>query len=332
MLDLSIIIPIYNTPGSALERCFASILELQDITFEVLLIDDGSGRETAEFCKEYAGSHENFMYIRKENGGVSSARNLGLSQARGTYITFVDSDDCLLAGAFIPDQFQSGADLIIFDAAVIQQGQCSTWKGLELPAGKVERADVLRRYINSHALNGPYGKLFKTQLIQNSELRFDESFVTAEDWLFGVSFALQAKEALYVPVSSYLYYRDAGTSLSRLRRFPDTMLENLIAMYHKKLEILEQEFSGAPDMEQLRTVASARAVENMVNCAADLYLFKLQTPERKARILEVCQQAKKYLAPNGSKKARMKAWLATNFWAGIYPLAHMRSAYLKQKK
>ena len=332
MKDLSIIIPVYNTPEKLLERCFASILQLQDISYEVLLIDDGSGEETAKFCKEFAEKHPEFIHFRKENGGVSSARNMGLSQAKGRYIAFVDADDCLLPEAYAPAQFAQDADLVVLDTDVEQNGQRVTWSGLEMRPGRVERTDVLRRYLTSFALNGPYAKLYKTALIRERELRFDERYVTAEDWLFGCSFTLLAQTILYVNTSSYLYYRDSGTSLSRLNRFPDIMLENLIGMYHKKLQILEEVFSLAPDLAQLRGVVSAAAVENMFNCAADLYLLKKLTPARKSRILEITRQARKYLSLSGWKKAYLKAQFLTHFWVGVYPLAHLRALYLKHKK
>ena len=332
MKELSIIIPVYNTPGSLLERCFASILELRDVSYEVLLIDDGSGAETAEFCKEFAKKHEEFLHFRKENGGVSSARNMGLSHAKGAYITFVDADDELLPDAFSPELFRTDADLVIFDTDVAEAGVCSTWKGLELPAGAVDRADVLRRYVSGHALNGPYAKLYKTALIQVNDLRFDEAYVTAEDWLFGCSFALQVQQVTYVPVSSYLYYRDGGNAYSRLNRYPDTMLANLVGTYEKKLQILEQEFSNAPDLTWLRSVAAAAVVENLFNSAADLYLLKKETPQRKEKILKTCRQAMQYLSFSGWKKAWLKALLLTRCWVGIYPVAHLRCMYLKRKK
>ena len=332
MKELSVIIPVYNTPIDMLERCFASVLKLRDISFEVLLIDDGSGGETAQFCKNFADKQASFRYIPKENGGVSSARNMGIAKAEGTYITFVDADDCLLPDAFSPAYFQADADLIIFDTAVEEKCRRAVWKGLEMPAGKVEKTDVLRRYVCGVALNGPYAKLYKTARIRSADLRFNENFVTAEDWLFGCSFALQAEKIRYVDTAAYLYYRDSGTSLSRLSRFPDTMLENHIAMYRKKLEILQDTFSDAPDAAQLRGAAAAAVVENMFNCAADLHLMKKLTPRRKENIRDICRQAKAHLSLSAWKKACLKAMVLTRFWVALYPLARLRAVYMKRKK
>lgn len=87
---ISVIVPIYNSE-KYLERCISSIIAQSFSDIEILLIDDGSKDKTAEICKKYVISDNRVKYYRKENGGVASARNLGLSKAKGSYITFVDS-------------------------------------------------------------------------------------------------------------------------------------------------------------------------------------------------------------------------------------------------
>ena len=94
-LLLSIIIPIYNTPCEKLQRCFASVQGIQTNTYECILVDDGSCKEIGQYAKKYASTSETFKYFRKENGGVSSARNVGIEVAAGEYIYFVDSDDAI---------------------------------------------------------------------------------------------------------------------------------------------------------------------------------------------------------------------------------------------
>lgn len=96
-MDLSIIIPMYNTPKDLLYRCYDSITKLSGFEYEVLTIDDGSTAKVAEYCMDYINSHDNFKYIHQNNMGVSSARNLGLKRASGTYVMFVDSDDKIIA-------------------------------------------------------------------------------------------------------------------------------------------------------------------------------------------------------------------------------------------
>lgn len=89
---ISIIIPIYNVENY-LRQCLDSIVSQTYQNFECLLINDGSPDNSADICKEYVGKDSRFKYFEKENGGVSSARNLGIERSGGAYITFIDPDD-----------------------------------------------------------------------------------------------------------------------------------------------------------------------------------------------------------------------------------------------
>lgn len=89
---VSIIVPVYKVEGY-LVRCLESLLKQTFIDFEILLINDGSPDRSGEICDEYALKDSRIRVFHKNNGGVSSARNLALDYAKGEYVTFVDSDD-----------------------------------------------------------------------------------------------------------------------------------------------------------------------------------------------------------------------------------------------
>lgn len=91
---VSVIVPIYNVE-ECLEECISSILKQTYKTLEIILIDDGSTDQSGELCEEFSGKDERIIVIHKENGGLSDARNKGISRAGGKYIYFVDSDDIL---------------------------------------------------------------------------------------------------------------------------------------------------------------------------------------------------------------------------------------------
>jgi len=91
---VSIIVPVYNTE-KYIRQCLDSILNQTYQNFECLLINDGSSDNSADICREYVAKDARFRYFEKENGGVSSARNLGMERSGGAYITFIDSDDWL---------------------------------------------------------------------------------------------------------------------------------------------------------------------------------------------------------------------------------------------
>lgn len=91
---ISIIVPVYNVE-KYLSQCIDSILAQAFIDFELLLVDDGSTDGSGRICDEYANKDARIQVFHKKNGGVSSARNIGLEHAQGEWITFVDSDDWL---------------------------------------------------------------------------------------------------------------------------------------------------------------------------------------------------------------------------------------------
>ena len=91
---ISVIVPVYNAE-KYLHRCIDSILSQTFTDFELLLINDGSKDSSGAICDEYAAKDNRVRVFHKENGGASSARNLGLDNAKGEWIAFVDSDDLL---------------------------------------------------------------------------------------------------------------------------------------------------------------------------------------------------------------------------------------------
>lgn len=109
---ISIIVPVYNSV-STLNRCLDSILNQTFSDWELLLIDDGSTDRSTELCDQYASKDQRIKVFHKKNGGVSSARNIGLSHAKGEWITFVDSDDEIPKNTFTDECRYFKEDLIV---------------------------------------------------------------------------------------------------------------------------------------------------------------------------------------------------------------------------
>ena len=92
---ISVIVPVYNAE-SYLSDCLESLTRQTHRELEILVVDDGSADNSAALCEEWEKKDERIRLIRKENGGVSSARNRGLDEAQGEYVAFVDADDWIL--------------------------------------------------------------------------------------------------------------------------------------------------------------------------------------------------------------------------------------------
>ena len=121
---ISVIVPIYNVEEYLVD-CLESVKRnISSLEAEVLLIDDGSTDSSSAIAKLYAEKAEKFFYYRKENGGLSSARNYGVALATGKYLFFVDSDDMLTDG-ILPIMLESaernGTELTVCHVARLKE-------------------------------------------------------------------------------------------------------------------------------------------------------------------------------------------------------------------
>ena len=91
-MKLSVVIPVYNVE-KYLDKCVESIVNQTFKDLEIILVDDGSTDESGKMCDEWTEKDTRIKAIHKINGGLSSARNAGIKQAKGEYISFIDSDD-----------------------------------------------------------------------------------------------------------------------------------------------------------------------------------------------------------------------------------------------
>lgn len=200
---ISVIVPVFNAE-KYLHQCIDSILLQSYTDFELLLIDDGSTDKSGEICDEYASKDDRVRVFHKENGGVSSARNLGLDNARGEWVTFVDSDDYLLDNALDILTDDKREDLIIcsYQAFLSQQYTHSNVQNDEV----LNTIPAIKEYCkrNLHTvLRSPWGKFFKRNIID--VLRFDEGMRVGEDHLFDMEYLLRVKSCRITHNVIYAY-------------------------------------------------------------------------------------------------------------------------------
>lgn len=112
---ISVVVPVYNVEAY-LEECVRSLLRQTYNRLEIILVDDGSSDLSSTICDEFAECDDRVFVCHKRNGGLSDARNHGISLAHGAYLSFIDGDDYLEAGAYeaVVAELESGADIVIF--------------------------------------------------------------------------------------------------------------------------------------------------------------------------------------------------------------------------
>lgn len=176
---ISVIVPVHNAE-SYLNRCIDSILSQSYKDFEMLLIDDGSTDLSSKICDEYGDKDDRVKVFHKENGGVSSVRNLGLEKAVGQYIAFVDSDDwieekCLEENLLIAEN--THADVIISDFFI-------EYKDNEIRKQQRYNGDLMNDIFSDNVNGALWNKFLKADVIHRSGLSFRHDLNFCEDVTF----------------------------------------------------------------------------------------------------------------------------------------------------
>lgn len=209
---VSIIVPVYNAEKT-LNRCVDSILSQTFDDWELLLIDDGSTDCSGELCNEYAAKDQRIKVFHKKNEGVSSARNIGLDNAKGKWITFVDADDYLnIESLYYMTVNADGSDLVLSSIKICGVQE----KVIKLDnnfSSDVHETGTLLTSLNGYmGLTVPFAKLLKSAIINKHQIRFDCRFSSGEDTLFMYQYLYHIKKIRCIDTVSYNYALSNGLS------------------------------------------------------------------------------------------------------------------------
>lgn len=228
---ISVIIPVYNTE-KYVGQCIQSILEQNFIDFELLLIDDGSTDRSSKICDEYAQKDERVKVFHKENGGVSAARNLGLDEARGEWVVFVDADDYVETDYFrrLLTKVDESIDLVITFPNVILRNESHRIN--HYPNGVVasDNFENLFTAYDLHEHTSPWCKLFRADVIMKNSIRFPVGVCFGEDAVFLYTFLLYVRKVCCLNYTGYCYRGDGGM-LSKRINLPEQEYRNYQAIY-----------------------------------------------------------------------------------------------------
>jgi len=220
--DISVIIPVYNV-GAYIAECLSSIVRQHfDGTIEAILIDDQSTDNSKAVCMEYVHSHPELFryYAQPENRGVSAARNLGLSLAKGEFYCFVDSDDKLPSNAL--QTLYNAA--VHFDVDIVKGSNTVFDRAKSVPANynakhtEVFAGDSLLTILLGHkkVRGHSWGKLFRSSRF--NDYQFPQEYRMAEDLAYCVKIFSAANSMVIIPDTVYHYrLRPTGAARSKYR-------------------------------------------------------------------------------------------------------------------
>lgn len=216
---VSIIVPVYNVKQH-LEYCVKSIIEQSYKNTELILIDDGSNDGSSELCDLIKNRYPKIKVLHKINGGVSSARNMGLDISTGEYLVFIDSDDTISKNyieCFVNSS--KNIDIVIggIEDVYIDNNNHIYKNVLRQHKAPNEGSLSTEYYQLINWLRGPCAKLYKKSIIDLYNIRFDETLSVAEDQVFNFQYYKYVESYKIAFDSIYTYYHyDQKSSLSIL--------------------------------------------------------------------------------------------------------------------
>ena len=210
-MKYSVIIPVYNVENY-LSRCIDSLLAQNYVDLEILLIDNGSKDQSGQICEDYATQFSNITAYHIPNKGVGSARNFGLSKAKGEFICFVDADDYLVGNLFsdVESQLDSQLDLLVFSYYnSIEKNLSEIDRSAKiLPTeGKKDKSDFIALFQELWLTDMMYtvwNKIYRREFLEEHQIVF-ESYELGEDVRFNLNVYQHVNAVLLVKSCYYVY-------------------------------------------------------------------------------------------------------------------------------
>ena len=219
---ISIIIPIYNAE-SFIDKCLTSVVLQDMLDWECILVNDGSTDNSIDICNSWIEKDSKFRLINQVNQGVSAARNIGIEEAKGEWITFVDADDWLE-----PDYLSSmishsvDSDLVV-SGQIREYGDGRTIIYKPKHTNKIhiasDDAEVFNDLNVRFLLYAPHEKLFKANIIKDNKLTFQVGCSYGEDLQFVYSYLEHIDTVSTIDKALYHYrMADSGTLSTKFRK------------------------------------------------------------------------------------------------------------------
>ncbi len=205
MATVSIVVPVYKAE-TFLTRCVDSILSQSFTDFELILVDDGSPDNSGKICDQYAIKDERIKVLHKANGGASSARNLGIENAVGEFLMFVDADDTIEKGYLENLLEHRSAQMVVggFRRTGARNDivECKEDRLINISSDlgevwNVDPANFLYWY--------PWGKLFRLDVVMHNNICFNENLFYSEDFCFVMEYMSHIENFELVKAHDYIF-------------------------------------------------------------------------------------------------------------------------------
>ena len=303
---ISVIVPIYNSE-KYIKKCIESILSQTYNNFEIILIDDGSTDNSPTICDEYAKQDNRIKVVHKKNGGVSSSRNCGIKLAKGKYLTFIDSDDYFdnyflansIKGINNVDMYLSGLKMELYDGNKIAKTIDYTQSKSSIMTIKelFEKQNITYPHT---CICGPWAKLYKTSIIKNKNILFDEKTNLGEDTLFNLTYFKNIKNVFFDKKAYYHYRRINNESL--FSSYHPDIYEKHIKVYDTIRNLLKSQNCSKECLNRFEDLYASL----LIGCIHHIFKFSKKKTDRINVINKVMNNEYiKYATPRNTIKNKI---------------------------
>ncbi|MDO4413637.1 MAG: glycosyltransferase [Erysipelotrichaceae bacterium] len=312
-MKYSVIIPVYQSEFTV-ARCLDSLLMQECSNAELIIVNDGSTDNCDEICRAYAKKYSNIKYFKKENGGVSSARNYGLKHSEGEYILFVDSDDAVTADYFatINKTVNENSDLTVFGIKFLNDARELCLDNALLD-DKKKIAQYICEYIRRNKFNHLYSKVFRRNIIQKYGIKFNERLSIAEDLCFIFEYVVHISKLHVIQDCLYILDDTNQNSLSRKAR-----AELGKQLFDANMSMYAALGHAEPDCKPIYLeTLNWMFYRSAYSAFTESKKFRLSKKDEKKYIKEICALYKSAKIKNDTLKTNL---IALPIWLEMVPL------------
>lgn len=273
---ISVIVPFFNAERQILECCNSLKNQTYD-NFEVLMIDDGSTDHSSELVRQFDDTR--FRLVPLEKQGVSTARNVGLEMAKGSYFAFVDADDTVAPNylqSLLEHAVEFEADIVICNYMIVRSGKCEPvilpFRERQLLDRKLIAEELLPKMIydpsGGQIAGRVWGSLIAASFWKREQVRFHPDISMAEDLLFTIELYHHANRIVMCSDCLYAYRQNADSIMAKASAsFNPMAIQQNLAFHQVFVDLLKKE-NLLEDHRELYLACKANMYTSLISNAA----------------------------------------------------------------
>lgn len=208
---VSIVVPVYNV-AEYLDECISTLVEQTYRNIEIILVNDGSTDNSMEICRKWQITDPRIQLYNNTNHGVSYTRNFAMERSNGDYITFVDSDDKVSEDyikVLVETMEATSAEMSVTSYSCFKDGEDAAF--FEIEDSLVKKCDIeMAFYTLTRGM--PWAKLYKKEIIQKYNLKFNENIHVSEDLLFNIQYSAHCSTLAFNKSQLYGYRQRSNSA------------------------------------------------------------------------------------------------------------------------